>query len=125
MGQKNGDIVRTPAFRYHYDTPAEIDLLNQLWERVNLGKNFFLPTKKATGWRTTNAGRNTRVYDEPLTPHRRPVDAGILSEEQSHDLQVIYERTNPAELTRTINRIQHALIDSAKDKTLALREQAP
>jgi len=39
-------------------------------------------------------------------------------------LQALYARTNPAELTRNINRIQQSLIASAKDKTLALRDQA-
>ncbi|WP_264670489.1 integrase catalytic domain-containing protein [Arthrobacter sp. VKM Ac-2550] len=47
--QKNGDIVRKSAFRYRYDTPAELALLNELWGYVNLRKNLFLPTKKANG----------------------------------------------------------------------------
>ena len=29
--QKNGDIVRRSAFRYRYDTPEELALLNELW----------------------------------------------------------------------------------------------
>jgi hypothetical protein len=66
--QKNGDIVRKPAFRYRYDTPEELALLNELWRYVNVHKNLFLPTKKAIGWRSTKAGRNTRTYDEPKTP---------------------------------------------------------
>ncbi len=122
--QKNGDIVRKSAFRYRYDTPAELDLLGELWQDVNLRKNFFLPTKKATGWRTTKAGRNTRVYDTPKTPHRRLLAAGVLAEQDTHRLEILYTRTNPAELTRNINRIQQALIASAKDKTLTLRDQA-
>jgi len=40
--QKNGDIVRKSAFRYRYDTPEELTLLNELWGYVNLRKNFFL-----------------------------------------------------------------------------------
>ncbi|MDP9318899.1 MAG: transposase family protein [Actinomycetota bacterium] len=66
--QKNGDIVRKSAFRYRYDTPAELALLNELWGFVNLRKNLFLPTKKASGWRTTRAGRNTRTYDNLRSP---------------------------------------------------------
>ncbi len=122
--QKNGDIVRKSAFRYRYDTPEELTLLNELWGYVNLRKNFFLPTKKANGWRTTRAGRNTRTYDEPKTPYQRVVDSGVLTEEQAGRLQALYARTNPAELTRNINRIQQSLIASAKDKTLTLRDLA-
>ena len=122
--QKNGDIVRKSAFRYRYDTPEELALLNELWGFVNLRKNLFLPTKKATGWRTTQAGRNTRTYDDPKTPYQRVIDSGVLAAEQAQRLQVLYTQTNPADLTRNINRIQHALIASAKDKTLTLRGNA-
>ena len=122
--QKNGDIVRKSAFRYRYDTAEELALLNELWGYVNLRKNMFLPTKKANGWRTTKAGRNTRTYDEPKTPYQRVTDSGVLAQEQALRLQSLHTQTNPAELTRNINRIQRALIASAKDKTQTLREQA-
>lgn len=122
--QKNGDIVRKSAFRYRYDTPGELALLNELWGHVNLRKNLFLPTKKANGWRTTKAGRNTRTYDTPKTPYQRLIDSGVLPDEQARRLAALHVLTNPAELTRNINRIQHALIASAKDKTLILRDNA-
>jgi len=122
--QKNGDIVRKSAFRYRYDTAAELALLNELWGYVNLRKNFFLPTKKANGWRTTTTGRNTRTYDSPQTPYARVLDFDVLSTEQAGRLAALHVQTNPAELTRNINRIQRALIASAKDKTLTLRDTA-
>ncbi|MDQ3276199.1 MAG: DDE-type integrase/transposase/recombinase [Actinomycetota bacterium] len=121
--QKNGDIVRRSAFRYRYDTPQELALLNELWGHVNLRKNLFLPTKKANGWRTTKAGRNTRTYDAPKTPYQRLRTIGILGNQEAERLHALHTSTNPAVLTRNINRIQQALIASAKDKTLALRDQ--
>ncbi len=122
--QKNGDIVRKSAFRYRYDTPKELALLNELWGYVNLRKNFFLPTRKANGWRTTKAGRNTRTYDDPKTPYQRLIDEpDFLDTAAASRLKAVYEQTNPADLTRNINRIQQALITSAKDKTLALTDQ--
>lgn len=121
--QKNGDIVRKSAFRYRYDTPDELGLLNELWGYVNLRKNLFLPTKKVTGWRTTKAGRSTRTYDEPKTPHQRLAAAGNLSDKQASRLAGLHADTNPADLTRNIVRLQQELIDSAKAKTLALRDQ--
>ncbi len=122
--QKNGDIVRKSAFRYRCDTSEELTLLNEIWGHVNLCKNLFLPTKKANGWRTTRAGRNTRTYDHPQTPYQRVIASGVLAEDQAQRLQELYAATNPAELTRNINRVQRALITSAKDKTLSLRDQA-
>ncbi len=120
--QKNGDIVRKSAFRYRYDTQAELDLLNELWGFVNVRKNLFLPTKKTNGWRSTKAGRNTRTYDPPRTPYLRCLDSGTLTDQATKQLQDLHDETNPASLTRNINRIQQALIASAKDKTLAIRD---
>ena len=66
--QKNGDIVRKSAFRYRYDTAAELALLNELWGYVNLRKNFFLPTKKAQ--------RVAHHHGRAQHPHlRQPADA--------------------------------------------------
>ncbi len=90
---------------------------------MNLRKNLFLPTKKANGWRTTRAGRNTRTHDKPQKPYQRVIDSAVLTDEQARRLQTLYERTNPAELTRNINRTQRALIASAKDRTLTQRDQ--
>ena len=99
-------------------------LLDGAWGYVNLRKNLFLPTKKAIGWRSTKAGCNTRTYDEPKTPCQRlRGEAGFLGEETEHRLQVLYATTNPAGLTQNINRIQRALVVSAKDKTLTLRDE--
>ena len=86
---------------------------------MNLRKNLFLATKKANGWRSTKAGRSTRTYDEPKTPYQRLREkAGFLGDDAEHRLQVLYAQINPADLTWNINRIQQALILSAKDKTL-------
>ena len=116
--QKNGDIVRKSAFRYRYDTPAELALLNELWGHVNLRKNMFLPTKKVNGWRTMKSGRNTRTYDDPKTPYQRVVQAGNLTPEKAESLARLQAVTNPADLTRNIVRLQQQLIDSATTKTL-------
>ncbi len=91
---------------------------------MNLRKNLFLPTKKANGWRTTSAGRNTRTYDKPTTPYQRVIDSGVLDDQQATRLAALHLETNPAALTRNINRIQQALIASAKDKTQILRDNA-
>jgi transposase InsO family protein len=43
---KNNHVVRKHAFYWRYDTPAELELLNELWPLVSLRLNFFTPTKK-------------------------------------------------------------------------------
>lgn len=86
-------------------------------------KNMFLPTKKANGWRTMKSGRNTRTYNDPKTPYQRVLNAGNLTNEQASRLAELHAATNPADLTRNIVRLQQQLIESAKAKTLALRNQ--
>jgi transposase InsO family protein len=122
--QKNGAVVRRNAFRYRYETPAEMGLLNQLWWLVNLRKNYLLPTKKAVGWRETKAGRKARVYDKPATPYARLKRSGLLDEGAIEVLDAVCQPLNPAEITRRINNIQRQLVTAAKTRTQAHRPAA-
>ena len=122
--QKNGAVVRREAFRYRYETPEEMGLLNELWHLVNLRKNYLLPTVKAVGWRETKAGRKARIYDKPVTPQQRLVASGALDTDSIAKLDAVAEPLNPAEITRRINRIQQQLIASAKARTQAGRTAA-
>ncbi len=115
--QRNGDWVRKHAFRYRYETRAELALLNELWDLVMARKNHLLPCVKATGWTTTTAGRKKRIYDKPRTPYQRLIDAGVLEEKTRDQLQIEHANLNPAKLTRRINHIQTQLIDLAAART--------
>ncbi|QRQ79996.1 transposase family protein [Glutamicibacter protophormiae] len=115
--QKNADVVRRSAFRYRYDTTAELELLNELWEAVNLRKNLFLPTKKAVGYRRTTSGRYVRTYDAPRTPAQRVLDTGILLPPERAALRRLYETVDLASLTRRIGEVQAQLIRCAAAKS--------
>lgn len=67
---RNNHIVRRHAFHYRYE-PAELDLLNELWELVRIKANLFTPSKKPVGRASTRDGRPKRVYDQPMTPWER------------------------------------------------------
>lgn len=117
---KNNHVVRKHAFYWRYDTPAELELLNQLWRLVSLRLNFFTPTKKAVGYTTTANGRRKRIYDKPATPWQRLQASGVLDAQQLSKVAARIEGINPADLTRQINTIQMQLLDLAKAKTEAL-----
>jgi len=117
---KNNHVVRKHAFYWRYDTPEELELLNQLWKLVSLRLNFFTPTKKPAGYTTTANGRRKRTYDKPATPWQRLYKSGILDAQQLSTVSTRIEGINPAELTRQINAIQMQLLDLAKAKTEAL-----
>jgi transposase InsO family protein len=117
---KNNHVVRKHAFYWRYDTAAELELLNRLWQLVSLRLNFFTPTKKATGYTTTAAGHRRRVYDTPATPWQRLTASGVLDAQQLSETEARIEGINPADLTRQINTIQMQLLDLAKAKTETL-----
>lgn len=121
--QRNGDWVRRHAFRYRYETTAELEDLNLLWTQVMARKNHLLPCVKATGWTQTSSGRRKRIYDQPATPYARLLASGALSGPKAQHLAAVHHDLNPAAITRKINTIQNRLLDSARDRTNA-RAQA-
>ena len=122
--QRNGDWVRKHAFRYRYETPTELDLLNQLWDLVMARKNHLLPCVKAIGWTTTTSGRKKRVYDKPATPYTRLLATGVLDEKTAAKLAAEHDSLDPAKITRQINTIQTKLITSAEYRTQSGRQAA-
>ena len=117
---KNNHVVRKHAFYWRYDTPAELELLNRLWDLVSLRLNFFTPTKKPVGYTTTGDGRKKRIYDTPATPWQRLQASSVLDPQQTTAVAARVEGINPADLTRHINAIQLQLLDLAKAKTETL-----
>lgn len=122
--QRNGDWVRKHAFRYRYETLAELDLLNNLWDLVMVRKNHLLPCVKAIGWTHTQAGRKKRIYDKPRTPYQRLLDADLLDGTTATRLARQHEELNPARITRGINQIQQQLIELAAARTQGTRPAA-
>ncbi len=119
--QRNNDWVRKHAFRYRYETPSELGLLNQLWRLVEQRKNHLLPCVKAVGWTTDKTGRKKRIYDQPRTPYQRLLDSGLVNPTTLTRLETEHARLNPARISRQINTIQQQLIDLAKQRTLGTR----
>jgi len=122
--QRNGDWVRRHAFRYRYESEAEMALLNELWDLVMARKNHLLPCVKAVDWTHTKSGRKKRVYDKPRTPYQRLLDADVLDEKTRARLQREHAKLNPARITRRINQIQQQLIELASARTQGTRPAA-
>lgn len=122
--QRNGDWVRRHAFRYRYETDAEMTLLNELWDLVMARKNHLLPCVKAIDWTHTKAGRKKRVYDKPRTPYQRLLDAGSLDEATRARLKQDHANLNPARITKRITQIQQQLIELAAARTQGTRPAA-
>lgn len=122
---KNNHVVRKHAFYWRYDTPEELELLNQLWPLVSLRGNFFTPTRKPIDYTTGADGRRRRVYDNPKTPWQRVLDTEILTASQIAAGHARTDGINPADLTRQITKIQTQLTQIARAKTQALAAGKP
>lgn len=70
--QKNWSRVRELVGYLRYDTPAELELLNEIWELDRIFANFLLPQQKLVK-KTRIGARVTKVHDKPATPHQRAI----------------------------------------------------
>lgn len=119
---KNGHMVRRYGFYHRYDTPTELDLLNQLWHLVNDRLNFFTPTKKPIGFGTDRLGRRKRLYDPPRSPYQRLRDAGVLNPAQDAELAAYKANLEPTRIAHRITAIQQELTRLAAGKTRQLED---
>ena len=111
-------MVRRYAFYYRYDTDAERQVLNRLWEPARHPSQLPLaPTRKPIGWGADRAGGRKRLYDRPRTPLDRLLDTDALTDAQKDELIDYRNRLNPAVITRRIIELQDVLVRLAKDKT--------
>jgi hypothetical protein len=102
--QKNFTHVRRPLGYLRYDTPQELDLINDLYRNeLRLYKNFFQPVMRLEPKERVN-GKTRRHYAKPKTPYRILKESGQLSREQIKTLDELYRSLNPADLKRRIDQ---------------------
>ena len=106
--QKNYTAVRQYAGYVRYDTEKELDLLNELYGTLRLYLNFFHPTAKITSKERVGSKVKKR-YEKPVTPYQRVLASLPIRKKTKITLKRLYGRLNPAELKRTIERIQEQL----------------
>ena len=70
--QKNWSRVRELVGYLRYDTPAELELLNEIWELDRVFTNYLLPQQKLVK-KTRVGAKVTKVHDKPATPHQRAI----------------------------------------------------
>jgi len=101
-------VVRRFVGDLRYETPAQLALLNQLYEILHDYINFFIPTQKLKAKVRTGA-KVKRIYDDPATPYQRVLaDPHITAKiktklrQQYHSLDVVDLRQQIDDLTRQL-----------------------
>lgn len=113
--QKNWTVVRRNAGYFRYDTPTELDLLNQLWPLVSRQVNLFLPQQKLLA-KTRTGAIVRKTHDTATTPLRRLLDrhGEIVDPHDRADLETLLQGTDLIGLRHQIADIQGNLINLAR-----------
>ena len=102
--EKNRTHVKRFVGYLRYDTPTQMDILNDLYRTdLRLFKNFFQPVMRLTSKERVK-GHIKRIYDKPKTPYQRIMESPLIPSETKEELQKIYVSQNPAELKRNIDK---------------------
>lgn len=119
--QKNYSVVRRAVGYARYETPEELQGLNELYEDLRLYTNYFQPVMKLLEKRRVGS-RVQKRYDQAKTPYRRLLESPHLSPAAKRRLEAEYGRLNPAELKRQMERLEARLSELGRCKR-AVRSQ--
>ena len=96
-----------------YDTPAQLELLNQLYTLLHLYLNFFIPVMKLKQ-KVRQGSKVKRVYDNPHTPYARVLASPHVSRQRKATLRRIYQHLDLVELKQQIDQVVKQLWASAR-----------
>jgi hypothetical protein len=99
--QKNWARVREPVGYLRYDTPSELELLNQIWDLARVFTNYLLPQQKLVS-RTRRGAKVTKKHDSSKTPHRRAIEHKKMRKRPIITLNAAFKRIKPAALSKQI-----------------------
>ena len=110
--QKNSTLVRAYLGSARFDTAAQTNVINQLYERMWLYYNFFQPVmrlrEKTMGPLLPAEGQPSRIkrrFDQARTPFDRLCETDAISEQQKEQLRTLRNQTNPRQLRQEIYQL--------------------
>jgi len=102
--QKNWDVVRKTVGYARFDSPQQLDLLEQIYGVLAFYQNYFQPSQKLVEKQRIGA-RVTKKYDTAATPYERLLSHPDVAENTKDWLRQLYQELNPAQLLRTIQQL--------------------
>ncbi len=99
--QKNWARVRELVGYYRYDTTAELEKLNAIWELDALFTNYLLPQQKLIS-KERHGARVVKKHDAALTPHQRAGRDPGIRKRPVIAMNAQFKRLKPATLSRQI-----------------------
>ena len=99
--QKNWTHVRELVGYLRYDTPAELALLNEIWELDRVFTNYLLPQQKLV-FKQRNGAKVTKRYDKATTPHQRAIGREDMRKRPIIRMNAEFKRVRPAAQSRQV-----------------------
>lgn len=121
MEQKNWARVRELVGYLRFDTPPELELLNQIWELDAIFANYLLPQQKLV-FKQRRGAHVTKRHDTAATPHQRAaahLEVASLAQDAIEAMTTRFNQIKPAALARRIQALTSRL------GTLAMAKKAP
>lgn len=106
--QKNWSVVRQNVGYGRFETQAEVDILNELYSRLRLHTNFFMPSMKLIDKRR-DGSRISKRYDAPKTPYRRALESENVETEAKQRLKKVFPTLNPVTSREEITNLREEL----------------
>ena len=114
--QKNWARVRELVGYLRYDTAAELDKLNEIWDLDRTFTNYLLPQQKLLE-KHRHGAKVTKKHDAPATPHQRAVRHEATRKRPVIAMNAAFKRIKPGALSRQILALTREL------ETLALAKK--
>ncbi|MGW6175423.1 DDE-type integrase/transposase/recombinase [Arthrobacter sp. NPDC055138] len=114
--QKNWARVRELVGYLRYDTTAELDKLNEIWDLDRTFTNYLLPQQKLIEKQRKGA-KVIKKHDAPATPHQRAARHETMRKRPVIHMNAAFKRIKPGSLSRRI------LALAAELETLALAKK--
>jgi hypothetical protein len=106
--QKNWARVRELVGYLRYDTSAELEVLNQIWELDRIFTNYLLPQQKLV-FKQRNGAKVIRRYDQATTPHQRATAAATVGKRSVSAMNAQFAKIKPLALSRQIGALTGTL----------------
>jgi transposase InsO family protein len=115
--EKNNSLVRRTVGYLRYDTPEQLKLLSDIYERQTVLSNYFYPWMKLVD-KSRRGARVYRRYDAPRTPAQRLLEHPTVPAQTKQQLLQTFQTLNPAALKRELTDLQNQLYQFSSHRPL-------
>lgn len=113
--QKNWSRVRELFGYERFDTPRELELLNQIWELDRVFTNYLLPQQKLVS-KTRHGAKVTKKHDKPATAYQRATEYPGMRKRPIITMNAQFKKIRVMSLSRKIFALTSELDTIARHK---------